>query len=122
MDVKSIFTVRKNIGNGLAPIGVVFSWAVGLSVVEGLTGAAWSLCVSWVAGGARVLHPRALLSDVHVRWRVGHTWPEYPPALLPSVEVQSHSRCLSSFCPVLSRPKSSARFIFQVFPPAGRRL
>lgn len=66
---------------------------------EGLNGVTLlPVCVFWSACGAGVLHPRALLPDVHVCWRVGHTWPEYPPALLPSVEVQSHSRCLISFC------------------------
>lgn len=67
-----------------------------LIVAEGLNCSATSVCVFWVARGAGVLHPRALLSDVHVCWRVGHTWPEYPPALLPSVEVWSENRCL--FC------------------------
>lgn len=55
-------------------------------------------CLLWLVGGTRVLHPRALLSDVHVCWRVGHTWPKYPAALLPSVEVRSHNRCPTSFC------------------------
>lgn len=55
-----------------------------------------SLCLFRVAGGTRVLHPRALLHHVHVCQRVGHTWPKYPAALLPSVEVQSHNTCPSS--------------------------
>lgn len=67
-----------------------------------------------LAGGPRVLHPRALLPDVHVRRRVGHAWPKYPVALLPSVEVRSRSRCPTSFCwsgaPVSQASLSSFRF------------
>lgn len=47
------------------------------------------VCALFVVGSTRVLHPRAVLSDVYVCWRVGHTWPKYPAALLPSVEVRS---------------------------------
>lgn len=53
-----------------------------------------SLCLFWLVGGTRVLHTRALLLDVHVCRRMGHSWPKYPAFLLPSVEVKSHNRCL----------------------------
>lgn len=93
-----------------------------LIVAEGLNCAASSLCVFWVAGGAGVLHPRALLSDVHVCWRVGHTWPEYPPALLPSVEVRSHNRCLFCWDHFRREPSLSSFSGFSTGRLTARRL
>lgn len=41
------------------------------------------------AGGPRILHPRPLLSDVSVCSRVGDPGPQYPPPLLPPLEVRA---------------------------------
>ncbi len=48
------------------------------------------------AGGSRVFHPRAVLSDVHVCRGVGDSGPEHPPAALSPLEVQTvpHSHLL----------------------------
>lgn len=80
------------------------------------------LCLFWVVGGPGVLHPRALLPDVHVRRRVGHTWPKYPVALLPSVEVRCRGRCLVQLLLVWRTGEPSLSSLLQVFPPAGRRV
>ena len=58
-----------------------------MSVSEGVCGFA-DLLLSFLAGGPRVLHPWPVLSDVHVRWRVGHAGPQHPSALLSSLEVR----------------------------------
>lgn len=82
---------------------------------EGVNGTASCVCVFWSACGAGVLHPRALLLDVHVCCRVGHTWPKYPPALLPSVEVPSHTRCLIRFCSGPLQMQAKLLFFFRFF-------
>lgn len=82
------------------------------------------LCLFLVAGGPGVLHPRALLPDVHVRRRVGHTWPEYPVALLPSVEVRCRGRCLLQLALVwcTGEPSLSPSFRFFHRPADGSEV
>lgn len=50
----------------------------------------------FAAGGSRIFHPRALLSDVHVRRGVGNSGSQHPPASLSSLEVQTHTYICSN--------------------------
>ncbi len=77
------------------------------------------------AGGSRVFHPRAVLSDVHVCRGVGDSGPEHPSAALSPLEVQTvpHSHLLifeiSKWVMVNNSP---SLFLPQVFPPSCRRV
>lgn len=52
---------------------------------------------------------------------MGHTWPKYPAALLPSVEVQSHNRCLISFCWYKHKPSLASFSGFSIGRLTGQR-